>query len=158
LLLIVAVIQTTIVPHLAVWGVFADLPVLVVVSWSLLHGAREGLLWGFVSGLAVDILSAAPFGAATLSLLVVGLIAGLGQATAFRTHFLMPLVTILLATIIFDSIYLLVLQVSGQPVAWLNTIFRLVLPSAALNMALTPVVYGIMRWLSIRHGQTEMEW
>ena len=157
LLLIVAVLQTTLVPHLAIGGVFADLPLLVVVSWSLLRGAREGVIWGFVAGLVVDLLSGAPFGAATLSLIAVGFLSGLGEATVFRTHVALPLVVVFLATILYDLIFLLIVQISGQTVSWLDSLFRVVLPSAALNAVLTPIVFGLMRWLYTRFGREEME-
>jgi rod shape-determining protein MreD len=157
LLVVVAVLQTTVVSHLTIWGVFADLPLLLVVSWGLLRGTREGMVWGFVGGLVVDLLSAAPFGAASLSLLAVGFLSGLGKATVFRAHVALPLVTVFLATIVYDLIFLFVLQISGQTVTWLSSLFRIALPSAALNAVLTPVVFGMMRWLYTRFGREEVE-
>jgi rod shape-determining protein MreD len=158
LLAVVAILQTTIVPGFAVWGVFANLPLLVVVSWSLLRGPREGAVWGFIAGLMVDLLSGAPFGAATLSLIIVGFLTGLGETTVFRTRIALPMVAMLLATIVYDLLFLLVVQISGQPVTWLDSIFRIVLPSAILNAVLTPIVFLTMRWLYTRFGREEMEW
>ena len=158
LLAVVALLQTTIVPGLAVWGVFANLPLLVVVCWSLLRGPREGATWGFIAGLMVDLLSGAPFGAATLSLVVVGFLAGLGETTVFRARIALPMVAMFLAAILYDLLFLLVVQISGQPVPWPDSIFRIVLPSAVLNAALTPVLFLTMRWLYTRFGREEMEW
>jgi len=158
LLAVVAILQTTIVPGLAVWGVFANLPLLVVVSWSLLRGPREGAVWGFIAGLMVDLLSGAPFGAATLSLIIVGFLTGLGETAVFRTRIALPMVAMLLATIVYDLLFLLVVQISGQPVTWLDSVFRIVLPSAILNAVLTPIVFLTMRWLYTRFGREEMEW
>lgn len=158
LLVVVAILQTTLVPHLAIGGVFADLPLLVVVSWSLLRGPREGILWGFVAGLAVDLFSGAPFGASTLALIAVGLLAGLGAATVFRAHVALPLLAMFLATIVYDLLFLLVVRVSGYPVAWLESFYRIILPSAVLNAVLTPVVFVTMRWLHARFGREDMEW
>ena len=114
LLLIVALLQTTVMPHLVVWGVFANLPLLMVVSWGLLRGAREGAVWGFVAGVAVDLFSGAPFGAATLSLMAAGFLLGLGSTTAFRAHFALPLVAMFLATVVHGLCFLLIVQISGQ--------------------------------------------
>jgi rod shape-determining protein MreD len=157
LLVLVAIIQATIMPYLAIWGVFADLPVLFVVSWSLLQGAGEGVIWGFIAGLAIDLLSGAPFGAATLSLLGVGLFSGLGQATVFRSHVALPLVVMFLATVVYNLIFMLILQIAGQPVAWLESLFRIVLPSAALNTLLMPLFFGLARLLHRRFVRQEME-
>jgi rod shape-determining protein MreD len=158
LLAIAAILQTAILPHMTIWGVFPDLPALIVVSWSLQRGAREGMLWGFVAGVAVDLFSGAPFGAATLGLMVIALLAGLGQATVYRARFVLSMVAMFLATILYDLVFLLVMQISGQTVAWLDSVRRVVLPSAALNAALMPVVYAIMRALHTRFGREEMEW
>lgn len=153
----IVIVQTTIVPRLAIWGVFADLPLLVVVSWSLVRGRREGMIWGFIAGLMVDLLSGAPFGAATLALTAVGFLSGLGEATVFGARMVLPLITMFLATILYHLLFLVVVRISGHPVAWLDSLVRLVLPTAVLNTALTPVVFLIMRWLYTRFGRTEME-
>jgi rod shape-determining protein MreD len=158
LLLIAAILQSTIMPHLAVRGVFADLPVLLVVSWSLIRGAGEGVVWGFVAGLAVDLLSGGPFGAATLSLTAIGLISGSGKSTALRANVLLPSVVMFLVTIIYSLVFLLVVGITGNRVIWLDSLLQIVLPSAVLNAALTPIVFGIMRWSYRRLSQEEMEW
>lgn len=158
MLAVVAILQTTLVPSLTIWGVFANLPLLIVVCWGLLRGPREGALWGFIAGLMVDLLSGAPFGAATLSLIVVGFLAGLGEATVFRASIVLPMVVMFLATVVYDLLFLLIVQISGQPVALLDSIWRLVLPSALLNAALTPIFFLTMRWLYTRYGRKEMEW
>lgn len=158
ILAVVAILQTTLVPNLTIWGVFANLPLLIVVCWGLLRGPREGALWGFIAGLMVDLLSGAPFGAATLSLIVVGFLAGLGEATVFRASIVLPMVVMFLATVVYDLLFLLIVQISGQPVALLDSIWRLVLPSALLNAALTPIFFLTMRWLYTRYGRKEMEW
>lgn len=158
LLAVAAILQTTLVPGFTVWGVFANVPLLIVVSWGLLRGPREGAVWGFIAGLIVDLLSGAPFGAATLSLIIVGFLAGLGEATVFRARIALPMVAVFLATIVYDLLFLLIVQIAGQPVVLLDSILRLVLPSALLNAALTPIFFLTMRWLYTHYGRKEMEW
>jgi rod shape-determining protein MreD len=157
LLLLVAIVQTSVVPYLSIWGVFADLPLLLVVSWGLLQGKRQGLLWGLVAGVSVDILSGAPFGAATLSLALVGFAAGLGQATVFRDHPALPLLGVFLATILYDLVFLAIVRILGHPVAWLDSLLRIVQPSAMLNSLLVPLVFFPMRLLHRRFLKQEME-
>ena len=158
LLVVVAILQTTVVPQLTVWDASANLPLLVVVSWSLLRGSREGMIWAFIAGLAVDLLSGAPFGAATLSMIAVGFLAGLGHATVFRAYIALPLVVMFAATVVYDLLFLLVVRLSGYPVDWLDSLLRLILPSALLNAILMPIVFVLMRLLNQRFGREEMEW
>jgi rod shape-determining protein MreD len=158
LLVVVAILQSTVMPHLAVWGVFADLPVLLVAGWGLLRGPKEGITWGFIAGLIVDLLSGAPFGAATLSLMLVGFLSGLGSNSVFATHTVFPIVAMFLATIVYNVCFLLIVWLSGQPMIWLDSLARIVLPSAVLNAMLAPIVFLPMRWAYARFGQQEMEW
>jgi rod shape-determining protein MreD len=158
ILVILALLQATIVPHLAIWGVFPDLPVLIVASWGLLRGKVEGSLWGFIAGVAVDLFSGAPFGAATLSLMAVGFVSGLGKTSALRAHVTLPVLMVFLTTILSSTTFLLILLISGQSMVWLDSLLRIVLPSAVLNALITPVIFGGMRWLNTRLSQAEMEW
>jgi rod shape-determining protein MreD len=157
-LVVVALVQATIVPHLTIWGVYPDLPLLVVVSWSLLRGAKEGMVWGFIAGVAVDLFSGAPFGAATLGMLAASILSGLGQAAVFRAHVALPLLVMFLATIVYDLVFLLVVRITGETVDWLPSLLRVILPSAVLNALLTPVVLGGMRLVHNRFGREEMDW
>jgi rod shape-determining protein MreD len=157
LLLVVAVLQTSLVPSFTLWGVFVDLPILVVASWGLLAGSREGTVWGFIAGVATDALSGAPFGAATFALMAVGFLAGLGGANVSRAQLALPLVTIFLATVVYNLTFLFIVRILGQPVVWLESLIRIVLPSAALNTVLAPLIYGPMRLLHNRFIREEME-
>ena len=158
LLAVVALVQTTIVPRLTVWGVFANLPLLFVVSWGLLRGRKEGAVWGFVAGLAVDLFSGAPFGAATLALMASGFLAGLGAASILHAHFALPLAVAFLATVVYGLCFMAVMQIAGQPVIWWENFWRILLPSAALNAVLMPLVLLPMRSLYDRFHQQDVEW
>jgi rod shape-determining protein MreD len=156
LLISVALIQSTVMPHLTLWGVKPDLMLLVVISWSLLRGAREGIVWGFIGGLCLDLFSGAPFGLSALALLIVSFFSGLGEATVFRTHVILPLATVFFASLIHDLIFLLVLRTLGWSVAWLDSFTRFVLPASLLNVLLIPLIYPAMRWLHRKTGREEM--
>jgi len=147
LLLAAATLQATVLPHLTVRGIFPDLPILMVVSWSLLEGVRTGLSWGVMAGLAVDLLSAAPFGGATFGLVAVAFLSGLGGARLSRAHIALPPAVAFLATIAYDLILMLARQVAGAKLPWLDTLLLVVLPSAALNALLVLPVLWLMRRL-----------
>ena len=90
--------------------------------------------------------------------MAIGLISGYGKSTALRANVLLPSVVMFLVTIIYNLVFLLVVGITGSRVAWLDSLLHIVLPSAVLNAALTPIVFGIMRWLYRRLSQEEMEW
>ena len=157
-LVIVALIQATWMPHLALYGVFPNLPLLVVTSCGLVKGVWSGALWGFIVGVAIDFLSGAPFGAATIALVVIGFLAGKAKLGAIRAQLALPMITVLVATLIYEVIFLSIVTISGEHAVWWESLVRIILPAAALNALLTPPVLWTMRWLDRRFTEKEMEW
>lgn len=156
LLVATIIIQTTVMPHVAFLGVKPDLVLLVVISWSLLRGAKEGIVWALMGGIGLDLVSGAPFGIHTLALAVLSLLAGLGELSVFRTHLALPLVATLVATLAYDLFFLLLLQMRGGSIAWVDSLIKVVLPSILFNVLLSPFIYKALYWLHRRTGPKEM--
>jgi hypothetical protein len=87
-----------------------------------------------------------------------GFMAGMSQATVFGAHAALPMLAMLLATIVYDLLFLLVVAISGQDVMWLDAFMRIILPSAVLNALLMPIFFWAIRKLSTWFGREEMEW
>lgn len=158
LLASVALLQVTLVPHLSIGGVKPDLMLMAVVSWSLLRGAGEGIAWGAIGGLVLDLLSGGPFGIFTLSLILVGFLTSVGEINIFRANVLLPGATIIFATLIYHLALLLLLQILGWPITWGIHLLRLLLPAILWNTLLMPLVYIFLRWLHRATGREEMGW
>lgn len=152
------VIQSTLIPHLSLGGIKPDIVLLVVVSWSLLRGAEEGVVWGFIGGILLDLLSGAPFGVSTIAMALVSFLTGVGEVNVFRTNIALPLATTFFATIAYNLIFLILLQAMGWPIAWIDGFIRVILPTTILNTLLMPLVYRPMRWLHRRTGREEISW
>jgi rod shape-determining protein MreD len=152
------IFQTTAMPHLTILGVKPDLLLLMVISWSLLRGAKEGLIWALVGGIGLDLLSGAPFGTSTVALAALSLLAGRGELSVFRTHIALPLVATLIATLAYDLFFLLLLYARGNSMAWTDSLIKVVLPSTLFNVLLSPFVYKALYWLHRRTGREEMSW
>jgi rod shape-determining protein MreD len=77
-LLSALLLQTVVVPGLAIAGYRPDLVVVTVLAFALADGAGTGARYGFAAGLAVDLLSggAQPVGVSALVLLVTGYTVG----------------------------------------------------------------------------------
>lgn len=119
---------------------------LVVVSWSLLRGAREGIVWGFLGGLALDFLSGLPLGVCTLTLTITAYVASLGQLTIYRTSPLFPPGLALGAGILHDGLLMFLLSLTGYGLAWADLLLRVAVPSALLGALIMPLVYrGLLR-------------
>lgn len=127
-----------------------DLVLLLVVGWGSLRGREEGLVWGLIGGAMLDFLSAVPFGTTLTAMSLIGLLSGAVRPELFQTYMILPLLTAPTATIIFDLIMLGLLQLLGWPVDWPGLFTPVILPSALLNAAAMPFVYGFLAWLNKR--------
>ncbi len=130
---------------------------LVVVSWSLLRGAREGIVWGFIGGLILDFLSGVTLGSYAFTLTLVAYVASLGQLTIYRTNPLFPSMTALTTNIIHDCILLIVLSATGYAVAWYDALLRITMPTALLSALMMPLIYRALAWLHRRTMPEEIE-
>lgn len=156
LLALVSVFQSSAAPHLAIWGVVPNFPLLLVLAWSLIRGVPSGLVWGFIAGVTLDLMSGAPFGAATLSLMAICLLAKLGETSVHRGQLLLLLVAGVAATLVQGLVFLLVVRALGHEVAWLDSIVRVMLPTAAMNAILLPAVYWLLGSANRRLSSVEM--
>jgi len=158
LLLAAALLQTTALPALKILGVKPELMLLMVLAWSLLRGVEEGLVWAFLGGLLLDIFSGGPLGASTLALLVVSFLSGLTEGSVARTSFVLPLGAALVGTLLYHSLFLLIVQLTRGAVPWADSLFRATLPSLAVNTLLMPVIFRSLAWLDRKTGREEIGW
>jgi len=127
-----------------------DLMLLVVVSWSLLRGTREGLQWALGGGLLLDLLSGGPLGATVLALALSSVITGMGELNVFRDSLWLPLAASLLATAIYDLAYWVILQLSGHSGPGIPILLQVLVPSMILNALVMYPTYWAMRWVGER--------
>ena len=158
LLLSVALLQSTVLPALTIVGVKPELMLLTVLSWSLLRGVEEGLVWAFLGGMMLDLFSGGPLGASTLALLVVSFLFGLAQGSVRRTSLLLPMGAALAGTLLFQGLLLLVVQLTRGAVSWADSLIHVMLPSLAVNTLLMPVMFQALAWLDRRTGREEIGW
>ena len=145
-------------PSLTLWGVKPDLMLLVVVSWNLVRGVRDGVVWGIIGGIMLDFVSGAPFGGHTIALFLASFLAGLGGMSVFRFGLALPVVIVLLSTIAYDLFLAAFLSLVGWPIQWLDLIVEVVLPSIVLNLLATPFVFWAIRSLHRLTGPARIEW
>ena len=158
LLSLLALLQSTLLPQLQVFGVQPDLVLLTVVSWSLLRGAEEGMLWALIGGLALDALSSARLGVNTLPLLLISFLAGLWQRGLVRLDVLIPFLAIPIATLVYQGAMVALLKLLGWPATWRASLRYAILPTTLLNTLLMPIVYVGMRWIHRRTRGESMDW
>ncbi len=137
-------VQSTVVPHFAIFGLKVELVLLLVVAWSILRGPEEGVVWAVIGGFLLDLFSAAPFGiSATVMALTALLVSWVGPSL-LRANSLLPLVLVPVATAIFNVLSLTLLEAFGWNANWPFVLSEVVLPLAVLNTFVAIPVYGLL--------------
>jgi rod shape-determining protein MreD len=143
----VALFQSVLLARVDLLGARPDLVLLVVVVWAVTRGVDEGMIWGFIGGLVVDLLSGGPFGTTTLALLIVAWMAGQPWGQGIGSATMRLLLLAFIAILAYHLVLLLVLAWTGYTISWARSILDVTIPSALLNAALTPFVRWPLNWL-----------
>lgn len=157
-LTLAVLMQANLLARLRLADAAPNLLLVIVVCWSLIRGQADGVVWGFVGGLGLDLTAGLPLGTSALALMLTCPLTVLGKDSVFPGSLTLPALLVALATPVFGWVVLLTKTVLGLPVDWLASTLYVIGPEAALNVALTPVVYLLLRWLAIRLQPRQMAW
>ncbi len=146
----IALIQSVLFSRVTLWGAHPDLLLLVVMAWASARSLDEGVVWGFIGGLIIDLLSGGPFGATALGLVLAALWAGQPWGQGFGVALLRLLLLALLGALTCHLVLLIVLAWTGHTVDWGFTLLHVTGPSALLNTILFPFVQQPAAWLAGR--------
>jgi rod shape-determining protein MreD len=153
LLLATALLQATFIPATGLMGIFPDVVLVFLLIWSATHGVAEGMVWAFGLGLWMDLLTLEPLGTHGIALLAVAVIGGAAQGRLFRSGAILPVVTVVVATLAYGLVGTVVALARGETV-YLASGARLAVMTALLNALLVPIAYGLLlvfdRWIPRR--------
>jgi hypothetical protein len=154
--IVAALIETTVVPELRVFDVQANLLLTLAIVATVAMSIADGLVWAFLGGLLVDMLTPLrPIGATTFVLL---LVVGLAAATSrlLGPTRVAALVIVFGLTWAYHLLMLVTLALSEGVSA--GTIdLQLVFGAAVLNMLLAIPFLGLFTLLERRFGNRDRE-
>ncbi len=157
-LALLAVFQATAAPQIRITSGSVNLLLLCVMSWEQIEARGEGYVWAFVGGLTVDLISGGPFGASALGLLAATFVANRLGGGLIRDQVILPLVTAVAGTFAYNGVYLIVLRLFGIPIDVVTAITQVIVPSALLNMLVSPIVARLMLALHRRVKPVGVSW
>jgi rod shape-determining protein MreD len=149
-IVLAAILQSSLLPHIAVLGVKVDLVLLLAVARSIRRGIEDGLVWAILGGLALDTLSAEPFGVSVIAVGVAVVVAGSIGPTMRRTSVLLPLVITPLASVVATLGAAFLLALLGRTISWPATVALVVLPGAVIDSIAMLVVYPLVSFVDGR--------
>jgi cell shape-determining protein MreD len=156
-LVVFFILQTTIFSQTRLVSGTADIILLFLAAWSLQEQVKNSWVWTVISGVLVSLVSAMPFFTPLIGYLgVVGISKGL-QRLVWRTPLLAMLIVVLVGTFFQQTVYVLALIITGAPISWLESLDRVILPSALLNLIFSLPIYAIAKDLAGRISPQEVE-
>lgn len=158
LLGLVAVLQSSILTRVDASTLHPDVMLLTITAWALQRGSREGVVWGFFGGLALDALSGTPLGVNASIFSLAGYLAGLGEARVFRTNFVLPALIIAGLTVLVFAAQCAYVFISGHTLALETAVISVLAPSLVLNLLTSPIIFRPIRWLSRSYGHEQLRW
>jgi len=144
-LVVAAILQVSIAPHLAVFGVVPNIIFLVVVTLAFVKGPVAGGISGFVGGLVFDLIGTSIVGPYALVLSVVGYTTGMLSANLFAEGWILPVTIVAVASLSAELAYGIVLAVLGLGGTFWRDVLTVMIPSALYHTVLAVLAYP---WLA----------
>ncbi|EKD49376.1 MAG: Rod shape-determining protein MreD [uncultured bacterium] len=105
LLFLLAMMQVTVVRHIAVGQIVPQMVLVACLAWAMIHGMKEGVIWAFIGGIFLDTISPTPFGIFSISMMIAALLVGMLEERSFST---VTMYSVLILTIVGSFVYSLV--------------------------------------------------
>ena len=145
-ILLIYLFQITIISRLSVFGVKADLLLIVTTLFAVTYGAEEGFLMGLFCGLVQDIFGGS-FYMQTVSKAVLGFLIGTFKESVFGTEEGVALTAVAVATVTNFILELTMLFFFfGRPIASPLALMSALIISCLYNSLLAPVFFPIVKF------------
>lgn len=149
----VALVQATLLSRISVLGAPPNLMLLVVLVWTVVRGIDEGLVWAFMGGLMLDLLSGGPLASMALALLAAAYLAGQSLGEEVGSQAVRLMILTVLGAVAYHLVLLILLNWSGHVVEWGSALVRVAGPSVLLNALIVPFLLPPLTWLERATGE-----
>ena len=148
------ILQTTLFPLLSVRGIFPNTALIIVTSYALLRGCKEGAIAGGFTGLLMDIFFNTMIGFYTLLYLAIGLLFGRSQKSFYRENYILPIIFCAISTVLYQAVLYttgFVFRGEGNLVHFLFSVLGPELVyMAVVTILLYRILFGINEWLELK--------
>jgi rod shape-determining protein MreD len=147
LILAVVVLQTTVFSAgLRVFGVMPDLGLVLTVAVAFYIGPERGAVFGFVSGLAVDLFLSTPLGLSALSFALVAYGVGFVQGGLVSSSRWVAPIMGALGGLAGGVLFVGIGAIAGQDQLLALSSVRIILVASAYDALIAFAVFPIARW------------
>ena len=145
LILLLGLLQSSVFPYFEIVGIRPSLVLMAAITLATVSNDSRALYWGFLGGLLIDLLSAAPLGANTLIFTLLVYIIG-GQGRRFdRANVVLSILAGVAATVLYYPTVVLTLQLQGFELDWGKQVWERLPRAVAVNAGATVLLYPGVR-------------
>src|SRR5690348_2943350 len=98
-------------PIIRIGGGSPDLVLMIVLSWTMLTGLEEGLIWAVVGGVLQDVVTGLPTGTTALALVVIAGFVHFVLGPVHRNNLIFPPIVIAAGTVAYHLVLVVILAV-----------------------------------------------
>ena len=138
------VLQTTTFQTLSFANITPNLLIIVVASFGLMRGRKEGMYIGFFSGLLIDIFCGFYLGIYALLYMYVGYLTGLFQKRFYPEDIKLPLLIISVSDFLSNIIIYLILFLTRSRFDFGYYFSNIILPELVYTMIITIFLYLLL--------------
>lgn len=142
MLLVTNILQATLFQNIRIGNVAPNFMIMLIVSFALLRGSKEGSIIGGMAGLLQDITAGSFTGSITLTYILIGYFCGKFNKNFYRENFILPFSCTLFASLFTNFCSMLVFFLRGK----INVLFFLktiIIPEMIYTITLSLVIYQL---------------
>ena len=148
-ILCISMIQVGLMPYFSFGQAVGNLILIMMIIFIFKREYEKAILWALVGGFILDI-SQGIIGPYTVSFLINFFILYFVQEKILQVNsFIFVLATVLIASILLDMFYLLIIFIIGEKIGFL-IFWPIILKQAAVNTLLAGVIYSIYYYFDKR--------
>ena len=160
-----AALSATIIPHLlgfavAVLGSLIPIPentrgqvslvLLLVMTWAIRASLTDSLVWAFVGGIVMDLLSILPLGTSSFALVLIAFAINTVSRQLYQVRIISILAMTVLSTFFLQFFTWQILVSLGNSYDLLPLVRLVLMPTIVYNLVTVLPVYGFVRWMQRR--------
>lgn len=143
ILLVVNVLQSTLFEGIRIKGISPNFSIMIIVSFALLRGSKEGSIVGFFAGLIMDIVFSTSRGYLAIVGACIGYFCGKFNKDFYRENLVLPFLLTLISTTIYGFIVSLPFLMRGK-INYIYFIRNIIFPEIIYTIILSIIVYQLV--------------
>lgn len=142
LLIVMHVLESTLFQYIRIGGVGPNFMIMIIVSFALLRGSKEGMFIGACAGLLYDISFGLHIGPTLISYMLIGFVCGRLNRNFYRENFIIPFICTFGGSLFYSVVNIIAFILRGE-LAFTYFIKSIVVPELIYTITLSLIVYQL---------------